>query len=222
MNKLSLTALIFGSGLALAGTALAGPDCHDGKGGAGRMGHFDTNKDGKVTLAEVVQSKQTWLREVDGNKDGVATRAEIEASMQARRTEHLNELFAREDKNKDGRISRDESKMPERWFARTDANSDGQLTREELSQRPGRGGPGKDGAGKHGKVTKMDANGDGKIDAAEVKASAERTFKRLDKNSDGTVEGDELRWRGHGRGHGKHRGDQQQGQKNVPAGAQRI
>jgi len=36
MNKLSLTALVLGSGLALAGTVLAGSDCHAGK-GAGRM-----------------------------------------------------------------------------------------------------------------------------------------------------------------------------------------
>lgn len=216
MNKLSLTALILGSGLALAGTVLAGPDCHEGKGGAGRMGKLDTNKDGKVTLAELVESKQTWLREVDGNKDGVATRAEIDASQQAKRTEHVNELLTRQDKNKDGRISRDESAMPERWFARADANSDGNLTREELSQRPGR-----HGGGKHAKGSEMDANADGKIDAAEVKGSAERMLKRLDKNADGTLAGDELKWRGHGRGHGKHRGTEQ-GEKDVPPGAQRI
>lgn len=222
MNKLSLTALIFGSGLALAGTVVAGQDRHDSKGTAGRMGRLDTNKDGKVTLAELVESKQTWLREVDSNKDGAATRAEIEASMQARRTQHVTELIARQDQNKDGRISREESRMPERWFARADANSDGQLTREELSQRRGKHGEGKHGAGKQAKLMEMDANSDGKIDAAEVKGSAERMLKRLDKNADGTLQGDELKWRGHGRGHGKHRGEQHQGQQETPAGGQRI
>lgn len=219
MNKLSLTALILGSGLVFAGPVLAGPDCHGDKGGAGRMGHFDTNKDGKVTLAEVVESKQGWLREVDGNKDGVATRAEIEASVQAQRTKHVNERFTQQDKNKDGRISKDESQMPERWFARTDSNSDGVLTREELSQRPG-----KHGGGKQGKVTDMDANADGKIDASEVKSSAERMLKRLDQNADGTLEESELKWRGHGRGQrgGGHHGEQQQGAKDAPTGAQRI
>jgi Ca2+-binding EF-hand superfamily protein len=223
MNKLSLTALILGSGLAIAGTVLAGPDCHDGKdgkSGAGRMGRFDTNKDGKVTLAELVESKQSWLREVDGNKDGVATRPEIEASVLAQRTKHVSELITQQDKNKDGRISREESQMPQRWFARTDGNSDGSVTREELlSQRAG-----KHGAGKHAKGTEMDANSDGKIDAAEVKLSAERMLKRLDKNADGTLQGDELKWRGHGRGHGGggHRGSEQQGTTDVPAGAQRI
>jgi Ca2+-binding EF-hand superfamily protein len=221
MNKLSLTALILGSGLALAGTVLAGPDCHDGKGGDGRMGRLDTNKDGKVTLSELVESKQSWLREVDSNKDGAATRAEIEASVSARRSEHVNKMLERQDTNKDGRISRDESKMPERWFARADANSDGSLTREELSQR-GKHGGGKHAGGKQAKVTEMDANSDGKIDATEVKASAERMLKRLDKNADGTLQSEELRWRGgHGRGHGKHRGDAP-GEQGTPAGAQRI
>ncbi|MEY4546887.1 MAG: hypothetical protein RL685_3082 [Pseudomonadota bacterium] len=219
MNKLSLTALILGSGLAVAGTVLAGPDCQHGKGGAGRMGHFDTNKDGKVTLAELVESKQTWLREVDGNKDGVATRAEIETSVQAQRTKHTNEMFTEQDKNKDSRISKEESKMPERWFARTDTNSDGALTREELSQNPG-----KHRAGKQVKAADMDANSDGKIDAAEVKSSAERMMKRLDQNSDGTLEGDELKWRGHGHGRGGkgQRGGEQQGTTTSPEGAQRI
>ncbi len=228
MNKLSLTALILASGLATAGTVLAGPDCHDGKAGAGRMGHFDSNKDGKVTLAEIVESKQAWLREVDTNKDGVATLAEIDAGVKARHTQHVNELFTRQDENKDGRISRDESQMPERWFARVDSNSDGQLTREELSQRGGKRGAGKQGEGKQGagkqarKMAGLDANSDGKIDAAEVKSSAEQLLKRLDKNADGVLEGDELKRRGHGRGFGRHRGGPQGEQGSTPAGAQRI
>lgn len=105
--------------------------------------------------------------------------------------------------------------MPERWFARADANSDGNLTREELSQRAG-----KHGEGKHGRGAEMDANSDGKIDAAEVRSAAERMLKRLDKNADGTLQSDELKWRGHGRGHGPHHGEQ--GAKDLPAGAQRI
>jgi Ca2+-binding EF-hand superfamily protein len=205
MNKLSLTALILGSGLALAGSVLAGTaatagtDCHEGK-GAGRMGQLDTNKDGKVSLAELVASKQSWLSGVDGNKDGVATRAEIDAGMQARHTEHLDKMFADQDTNKDGRISREESHMPARWFARIDANNDGNLTREELMQHPGR----PDAAhakGHNGKVSEMDANSDGKIDAAEVKSAAERMLKRLDKNGDGTLDATELS-QGHGRHHG--------------------
>jgi Ca2+-binding EF-hand superfamily protein len=204
MNKLSLTALILGSGLALAGSVLAGTggaDCHGGK-GIDRMGQLDTNKDGKVSLAELVASKQSWLSKLDSNKDGVATQAELDAGMQARRTEHINELFAEQDTNKDGRISREESRLPARWFTRVDANNDGNLTPEEFTQRPAR----PDAAhaeGHHGKVSEMDANSDGKIDAAEVKSAAERMLKRLDKNGDGTLDATELVQQGHG---GRHHG----------------
>jgi len=213
MNKLSLTALILGSGLALAGSVLAGTDCHEGK-GADRMSQLDANKDGKVSLAELIASKQSWLSTVDGNKDGVATRAEIDASLQARRTEHIDQMFTEQDTNKDGRISREESRMPARWFASIDTNNDGILTREELTQRPGRPDAA-NAQGHQGKLAEMDANGDGKIDAGEVKADAERMLKRLDQNGDGTLDATELRQRGHHGG--PHRG---QG-KPAPTGTQR-
>jgi len=214
MNKLSLTALIVGSGLALAGSVLAGTDCHAGK-GAARIGELDTNKDGKVSLAELVAAKQTWLTQVDSNKDGVATRAEIDASRQVRRSERVDELFSKQDTNKDGRISGEESRMPARWFARVDANHDGNLTREELTQHPGR--PDAARAGGHdGKVGEMDANGDGKIDAGELKSAAERTLKRLDRNGDGTLDATEL---SHGGQH--HRGPGRENAAPAPSGTQR-
>lgn len=216
MNKLSLTALILGSGLALAGSVLAGTagaDCHAGK-GAARIGELDTNKDGKVSLAELVAAKQSWLSQVDSNKDGVATQVEIDASRQVRRSEHINELFSQQDTNKDGRISREESRMPARWFARVDANQDGALTREELTQHPGR--PDAARADSHdGKVGEMDANGDGKIDAGELKLAAERTLKRLDKNGDGTLDATELSQRGH-----HHRGPGRENTAPAPTGTQ--
>jgi Ca2+-binding EF-hand superfamily protein len=203
MKKLTLSALVLGSGLALAGTVLAGTDCHAGKGG-GRMSHLDADKDGKVTLAEIVQSKQGWLRDFDANKDGAVTRAEFDARFQARRSEHVNQLLAKQDTNKDGVISREESSMPARWFARIDANSDGKLTRDELSRPPARPGA-RDG--EHGGMfSKLDGNNDGKVDAAETQALAEQMLKRLDKNGDGSLDASELqqRWQGRRgpRGHG--------------------
>ena len=214
MKKLTLTALVIGSGLALAGTVLAGTDCHAGKGG-GRMGHLDADKDGKVTLAEIVQSKQSWLRDFDANKDGAVTRAEFDAGFQARRGEHLNQMFAKQDTNKDGVISREESAMPGRWFARIDANSDGKLTREELSREPVR--PGAHGGERGGMFSKLDTNGDGKVDATETKANAEQMLKRLDKNGDGSLDASELNQHGgHGRPGPRGHGDGSKG----PAGTQ--
>jgi Ca2+-binding EF-hand superfamily protein len=209
MKKLTLTALVIGSGLALAGTVLAGTDCHAGKGG-GRMSHLDADKDGKVTLAEIVQSKQSWLQDFDANKDGAVTRAELDAGFQARRTEHLEQMFAKQDADKDGVISREESALPARWFARVDANNDGKLTREELSRPPA--GPGAQKGEHGGMFSKLDANRDGKVDAAETKARAEQMLKRLDKNGDGSLDASELnqhRW--HGRPGPRGRGDGSQG-----------
>jgi Ca2+-binding EF-hand superfamily protein len=204
MNKLSITALVFGSGLALAGAALAGPDCDTGKAKAGRMSQLDANKDGKVTLAELKASKQSWLREVDANKDGVATRLELEARFAAGHAERMQKLFESRDTNKDGRLTREESHMPERWFSRSDANSDGILTREELSQRPTR--PGSPAGHRGGKLAHLDTNSDDKIDAAELETAAARMLARLDQNKDGVLSADEL-----GRNKGRHRGRGGQG-----------
>ena len=181
MNKLSITALVFGSGLALAGAALAGPDCDGGKTKAGRMS------------------------QLDANKDGVATRAELEARFATGHAERIKKLFESRDTNKDGRLTREESHMPERWFARSDTNSDGSLTREELAQRAGR--PGSPAGHRAGKLAQLDSNSDDKVDAAEIKAAAERMLGRLDQNKDGVLSAEELgRNKGRHHGHGGHGG----------------
>jgi Ca2+-binding EF-hand superfamily protein len=206
----ALTALILGSGLALAGTALAGGDC-GGKGGAGkggeqRMNHLDANKDGKVTLTELTQVRESWLTEVDANKDGVVTQAEVDANRKTAHAERIAQMFARKDANKDGRLTKEESGMPEARFARIDANKDGALTREEFDKKPEhQGKPGADGAHAErgrGMFLHLDVNQDGKIDREEVRKAAADMLKRLDKNGDGALSADEL----HGMGHqGRHR-----------------
>jgi Ca2+-binding EF-hand superfamily protein len=206
MKKYSLPALILGSGVLLAGTALAGgPDCgKGGKGGAGRFNQLDTNKDGKVTLAELTQSKEGWFSQIDANKDGVATPAEVEASHKARRTQHIERMFQRKDVNRDGRLTREESGKPEPWFAKADVNRDGALTQAELAQAPARGQ--RDPAAKHargaGRGAHMDQNGDGKVDRDEVRKAAAQKFERMDRNSDGSLTAEELGAH-QGKSHGK-------------------
>lgn len=212
MKKYYLTALVFGSGLALAGTALAGDDCGEGKGkGKGKAEHFnhlDANKDGRVTLTELSAAREGWLTKVDANKDGVATAAELEASRQAGHAERMQRMFANKDANKDGRLTREESRFPERWFAQVDTNKDGALTQAELAQKPKRGGKpeARGPKGRHAdRFGQLDENKDGNVDRAEVQKAAARMLQHLDKNSDGALTADEMR--GPGRGHGKqHRG----------------
>jgi hypothetical protein len=210
MNKYIFPAFIVSS-LAIAGSALAGAGadgCEKAEGKAGhghgrgeRFSQVDTNKDGKVSLAELTASRETWLTRVDANKDGVATRAEIDATFQAGRKEHLQKMFARDDANKDGRISRDESHMPSAWFERADANKDGALTLDEVGNAKPKDAPKSPNGANPGRVNHFDQNGDGQVDRAELKGEAERQFSRLDKNGDGSLSSDEF-----GSGHGHFRG----------------
>lgn len=211
MKKHYLSALIVGSGLALAGTALAGPDCGKaGKGGAERFERLDANKDGKVTLAELTQSKESWLGKVDTNKDGVATAAEVEQSHAALRAEHIARMFEKRDTNKDGRLTRAESQMPERWFARSDANNDGALTAAELAARKAQGKGAQAGKSRGrrggGQLAHLDQNNDGKVEREEVHQAATRMLQRLDRNADGSLTSEELGHGGRGHGKGRHGG----------------
>ena len=232
MNKQKITALVVGSSLAIAGgvfagTAFAGPGCDkaDGKGEHGadsRFNQLDTDKDGKVSLAELTASRVSWLTRVDTNKDGVATQAEIDASFQAGKKEHLEKMFARDDANKDGRLARDETRMPSAWFERADTDKDGALTLAEATEARKNAGPRQHGApgnGQH-KQNPIDQNGDGKVERQELQNAAARQFTRLDQNSDGSLTSDELR-SPHGRGHGRHRhgadGQENQAPAKTPA-----
>lgn len=213
MNRYHYAALILGSGLAIAGSALAGGagGCEGGEKAShgerrsARFAEVDTNKDGKVSLAELTASRESWLTKVDTNKDGVASQVEIEASFAAGRQEHLQAMFAREDANKDGRLTRDESRMPSARFERADANKDGALTLAELTEArksaaAGRAANKGRAAGRH---RQFDPNGDGKVDREELRAAAQSQFAELDENKDGSLTSDEFRMGGHG--HGRHR-----------------
>src|SRR5690606_20204208 len=80
MTKNRYIALILGSSLAVAGSAfagvaLAGADCDKAAGHMGGRGgaHFerlDADKDGKISLAELTTTRETWLAKVDTNRDG--------------------------------------------------------------------------------------------------------------------------------------------------------
>jgi Ca2+-binding EF-hand superfamily protein len=220
MKKHQITALVVGSSFAVAagvfaGTAFAGPDCDKGAMGAhtpgARLSQMDTDKDGKVSLAEFSAAREGWLTRVDTNKDGVATQAELDAGFAAGQKEHVEKRFTHEDANKDGRLTREETRMPSAWFERADANHDGALTLAEATaarqskhdEKKAGKARGPQGKGPQGKLSRLDANGDGKIERQELKTAAAQSFARLDKNSDGSLTNEELGRPG--RGHGRHR-----------------
>jgi Ca2+-binding EF-hand superfamily protein len=76
------------------------------------MGHFDLNKDGKITKDEIMQAgKQetdAHFTAMDANHDGNVTADEMYQAHAARMHEHVDEMFKRVDKNSDGKLTQDE------------------------------------------------------------------------------------------------------------------
>ena len=100
---------------------------------------------------------------------------------------------ARLDANGDGAVDRNEAARHPRLagkFDELDKNKDGKLAKEEMPRRHGRGS-GENGHGPHGMMMKLDADKNGRISRAEAAAgqakSAER-FDRMDVNKDGYLD----------------------------------
>jgi Ca2+-binding EF-hand superfamily protein len=131
-----------------------------------------------------------FFETVDANKDGKVTLVEAKAEAQAR--------FTSIDTNKDGRLTTQEleahhaAKRAEHAKKDGDADHGGKHAawREKHKERGAKF------------FAKVDANGDGAIDAAESVAKAEKMFARMDDNSDGVVTKDEIGRGGHC-GHGR-------------------
>jgi hypothetical protein len=122
------------------------------------------------------------------------------------------QLFEKIDANKDGKVTLAEAKAAEKTrFAAIDADKDGRLTTQELEahrasmhgDKPANPERAHKHKGRGAKIfAKVDANGDGAIDATESAAKAEKMFARMDDNGDGVVTKDEIGRGdcGHGRG----------------------
>lgn len=142
----------------------------------------------------------------DANGDGIITRAEATAAADA--------MFARMDKNCDGKLSADErpgrrgaeagditqQQFRERFlqrFDRADANKDGRLDQTERQNMWGKRGDrrggmahrGSEGSrGGMGMMMHSDANRDGVLTRAEAVAAATAMFDRVDTNKDGRID----------------------------------
>lgn len=111
---------------------------------AKRFAREDKNGDGQLSRAEAAPMPDEVFARLDANKDGQLSPEEL-----AKADEHFQKFaemrFAREDKNHDGAISRDEAQAAaDEHFAKLDANGDGSVTKDEMMaahRHHGRPGP---------------------------------------------------------------------------------
>lgn len=182
---------------------------------AAMIERLDTDKDGKVTLAEFKANAATAFKAFDANGDGQVTKDEIKARHaafkdarkairaaadsdkdKARETLRAGgpymlpgagKMFDRADADKNGTLSEAEvMAAAERIFERRDTNKDGAIDVADA------GGKGK----WHGKkseeraqrmLERVDTDKDGKISQAEMLAYATASFERFDTDKNGEV-----------------------------------
>jgi hypothetical protein len=109
---------------------------------AGHFSKADTDRDGKLSRAEVEKALPRLsgrFDSIDTNKDGQLSRGEFHAWKKAHRGERYAraaERFKHADTDGDGAISRAEAEKHAprlaRKFDQIDANKDGRLTQDEL------------------------------------------------------------------------------------------
>ena len=128
--------LAFSAPLASAETGPAGPE------GRGAMvlemfDKADTDKDGKLTEAEMAAFRQTEFVAADTNADGLLSPEELTAQQLARMTakvaERTTRMIAKQDANADGSLSATEIPVGDATerFARLDTDDDGAVSKDE-------------------------------------------------------------------------------------------
>lgn len=125
----------------------------------GRMIEADANKDGIITLDEVVAAATKRFDQFDRNKDGAVDKADFDAmrnDMTAYRVQRFLHGFGAD---KDGKVTREQffNAAKER-FAERDVNRDGRLDRSDFG---GGMGPGSDRGGDRGRGPGRDKGGRG-------------------------------------------------------------
>lgn len=107
---------------------------------------IDTDKDGKVTPAEVESYRLAQITAMDSDQDGNISSEEMAAhhmglmrqSMQARAQEHAKEMIDTLDADKDGAVSIAEManrpQMSDRMFNRLDSDEDGAISQAEADE----------------------------------------------------------------------------------------
>lgn len=165
---------------------------------------IDTNDDGKVSKPEFQVSAALSFREFDIDGDGRVTREEVmlleRIAEDAREKARADHCRTNVDCNGDGVIDLQEFTNFEtaRMLERLDPDKDGKITLQTFLALAGptTNVPGQPPYAQRReqviqRFNEIDANKNGVIDAAEIRAWATATFKRLDLDGDGKINASE-------------------------------
>jgi Ca2+-binding EF-hand superfamily protein len=93
---------------------------------------FDTDKDGKLTQAEIDQAQSARLSKFDSDNNGVLSLNEFEQLWLESRRERMVRRFQRLDRDGDAGVTIEElSRRTSRLVERMDRNGDGEISRED-------------------------------------------------------------------------------------------
>lgn len=190
--------------LAILPGAAAKGHPNNGKGGSARFKGLDRNNDGTITRDEWRGNERSFSVH-DRNGDGVLAGAEVGEALQAEGYDDFLDI----DRDRNGRISRNEWRWDRAEFDRMDNNHDGSLTRPEYMDATGDGpdshfidshqsGPGSLTnaptplpEGLPERFSRLDRNGNGLISRDEWDGDR-RSFDGLDDNGNGALSRDEF------------------------------
>ncbi len=189
---------LFVGGLAATHLAYAQPGPQGGPRGGGMMAMADTNKDGKISKAELTAGLEARFAKMDVDRDGQITQKDRDAMRQQRQ----DARFAALDTDKNGQIT--QAEFTAGHDARADKRQERRAEAGKPGDRDGRGwggrgghhrGPGRGGMMGHGGPGGGfgDANKDGTMTKAEFMARPVAMFDKADANKDGFVTADEMK-----------------------------
>lgn len=114
---------------------------HRGRHGGGMRGErwlegFDANNDGKLTQAEVDQTRRDRFVQFDTDQDGKLSLQEYQALWLDAMRRHMVDRFQALDDDGDAAVTAEEFVAPfDKLVNRMDRNDDGEITRDELRRR---------------------------------------------------------------------------------------